>query len=747
MTTITEAPLITPKETTAPQYNRQSIDLAISGSWSRIAPFWPLKNLIAVNPLAGFEHLPFHEALVQGTAYFQQQDMPAGMQLVNRESIKWLQAFFDQGQASISMPLRTRGLLKSTLQLFRFDQRLHKNDPDKIRFLENLPHTPRAVIAESLFYLGISEADQETFLTLVLTTLPGWAAHVQYRTSWADAADEQDPHPVTKAQYLAFRLVLTCLLWPGAADLLRWHRNKSAQQSEPAILPSIIQNERNYQQQLVKQVQAVQAPISKSQPAAQLVFCIDVRSEPFRRALETQGHYETYGFAGFFGLPVTIQNPVTDQSYASCPVLLKPAYTVQELPGASVEASRKAHKNLQGFKKLYQSLKYNFTTPFSLVEIMGWASGAWMGIRTLFPKTASTLQTGIQQAIAPAYPLQPVLDSIPLPQQVAFGAGALKMMGLTQDFAPLVIFCGHGSATENNAYATALDCGACGGRHGAPNARILAAILNSENVRKELEQQDLFIPADTLFLAGEHITTTDEVLLFPDSVPPALAAPLQTLQQDLEKARKLNSLWRSREMGLPATLQNAAALTELRAKDWAEVRPEWGLAGNAAFIVAPRWLTKDINLAGRSFLHSYEWEKDRDGAALTTILTAPMVVAQWINAQYFFSTLDNTAFGAGSKVTKNITGKIGSMQGNASDLMHGLPLQSVYRSDSSPYHSLQRLTVLVHAPKTNIERIIQAQEILQRLFGNAWVHLLCYDPTDQQFYQLSQDLIFTPYKY
>jgi uncharacterized protein YbcC (UPF0753/DUF2309 family) len=193
-------------------------------------------------------------------------------------------------------------------------------------------------------------------------------------------------------------------------------------------------------------------------------------------------------------------------------------------------------------------------------------------------------------------------------------------------------------------------------------------------------------------------------------------------------------------MGVNINIAQAQNATALRAQDWAQVRPEWGLARNAAFIVAPRSLTKNINLEGRSFLHSYEWEKDEDGASLTTILTAPMVVAQWINAQYLFSTLDNVAFGGGSKITKNITGKIGIMQGNASDLMHGLPLQSVFKSDEEAYHKPMRLTVIVYAPKTHIDPIIKGQAILQKLFGNGWVHLVCHDPKEKQKFILQRDL-------
>ena len=123
-------------------------------------------------------------------------------------------------------------------------------------------------------------------------------------------------------------------------------------------------------------------------------------------------------------------------------------------------------------------------------------------------------------------------------------------------------------------------------------------------------------------------------------------------------------------------------------------------------------------------------------------MTAPMIVGQWINAQYLFSTLDNVAFGGGSKITSNITGKIGIMQGNASDLMHGLPLQSVFQSDDMPYHTPMRLTVVAYAPRSRIDSIIQTNENLENLFGNEWIHLLCFDPIEHTIFKLEPTLIW-----
>lgn len=697
-------------------------------SFAKIAPFWPLKNLIAVNPLQGLEDLPIEEAMKLGAAYFQHSEIPKEMEAVNRETIKWLQAFFDDGQATIPMPLRKNGLYSAWRTLAVHDKKLHGNAAQRQEWLRTLPETSELAIAECLLRLSIAKEDRETFLTLLLTTLPGWAAYVKYRTEWA-GLDASHPYPVKQSEYLAMRLIITSLLWPEAKQLLEWHK-KALQEPHQSPLETIQKSEIAYRLPLLKKLaaQPLQTPHT---PEAQLVFCIDVRSEPFRRSLEATGDYQTLGFAGFFGIPVQITDGVTGNSYASCPVLLSPKHEIKESPCGheACDHDRKGYERITSFKRLYQSVKYTFTTPFALVEGLGIASGAWMALRSLSPSLASKLKSSAINNLRTPQTVEPLLDSITVAEQCAYAEGALIMMGLTSHFAPTVVFCGHGSTTQNNAYATALDCGACGGRHGASNARILAAILNNLEVRNQLAKNGIAIPENTRFIAAEHNTTTDEVTLYGD-------AP-ETLKANLEKARETNSKTRLEQMQVSGGDKHK---TWLRSQDWAQVRPEWGLARNAAFIVAPRDITASLNLDGRCFLHSYDYTQDPEGRSLTVILTAPMVVAEWINTQYLFSTLDNVAYGGGSKITKNITGKIGIMQGNASDLMTGLPLQSVYASDREAYHEPQRLMCVVYAPRTMIERIVQAQPVLQKLFGNGWVQLACIEPENRKTYFLGRDL-------
>lgn len=701
----------------------------VKSSFAKIAPSWPLHNLIAVNPLQGFENLPIEDATKMASAYFEQPDLPQEMLLVNIETIKWLASYCDEGQATITMPMRQRGLYNAWTLLAPYDEKLHKNIKANIGFLRDLPEMPKTAISQCLLSLGIDEEEQQQFLTLLLTTLPGWASYIKYKTEWAADSNQ---HKTTQVEYLGVRLIITTLLWPQAKALLKWHA-QAVDAHQNTILEKIQKAENSYRIPLLRKL-AAQNIRTEHTPKAQLIFCIDVRSEQFRRSLEATGNYQTLGFAGFFGIPVQITDEITGLSYTSCPVLAQPKHTVIQSPStpAGYLRAKRGYESLTSLKRLYQSLKYNFTTPFALVEALGPFSGIWMGLRTLSPKLASKIKDSFMRYIGVTEDTETSIESISFEEQCYYAESALRMMGLTYNFAPVIVFCGHGSSTQNNAYATALDCGACGGRHGGNNAKILAAILSRSEVKTYLASKGINIPEKTQFLAAEHNTTTDEVIIYSEND----TEEIKTLKCHLEKARNINTVSRFKKLGL---INCTAELARLNAHDWAQVRPEWGLARNAAFIVAPRDLTVSLDLDGRCFLHSYDHKQDPKGFVLTTILTAPMIVAEWINMQYLFSTVNNIAYGSGSKITKNISGKIGVMQGNASDLMNGLPLQSLYYSDTQYYHEPQRLMVVVLAPKIMVSKIIQGHSILQRLFGNGWMQMAVIEPANNKIYLLNRD--------
>jgi uncharacterized protein YbcC (UPF0753/DUF2309 family) len=284
---------------------------------------------------------------------------------------------------------------------------------------------------------------------------------------------------------------------------------------------------------------------------------------------------------------------------------------------------------------------------------------------------------------------------------------------------------GHGSSTVNNPHATALDCGACAGQTGEASARVVTSLLNQPTVREGLRARGISIPRDTWFIAGLHDTTTDKVQLFDtETVPGELADDLNELRQWLAQAGELTRLQRATLMGMDKQ-PNQAISTNIfrRANDWSQVRPEWALANNGAFIAAPREYTRGTDLEGRAFLHEYRWQEDKDYKVLELIMTAPMVVANWINMQYYGSVVDNETFGSGNKVLHNIVGgAIGVLEGNGGDLRVGLPIQSLHDGKRWVHEPL-RLSVFIAAPTEAMDDIIMRNESVRQLVDNGWLHL------------------------
>jgi uncharacterized protein len=306
----------------------------------------------------------------------------------------------------------------------------------------------------------------------------------------------------------------------------------------------------------------------------------------------------------------------------------------------------------------------------------------------------------------------------------------LRAMGLTRLSVDLVALVGHGSQSANNAHAAGLDCGACGGQAGDLNARVLADLLNDTMVRETLVRRGLQIPQATRFVAGLHNTTTDEVRLFDEDTPSTSHADvLQRLRASLRAAGALTRAERAAALGLDGVADDDAHLLRAlrrRANNWAETRPEWGLAGNAAFIIAPRARSTGIDLGGRAFLHDYDWQRDR-GEVLELIMTAPMVVAHWINMQYHASMVDPRLYGSGNKVLHNVVGgHLGVFEGNSGDLRIGLPLQSLHDGRRWMHEPL-RLSVFIEAPRAMIDAVIGRHAIVRQLVDNAWLHLFRID--------------------
>jgi uncharacterized protein YbcC (UPF0753/DUF2309 family) len=395
-------------------------------------------------------------------------------------------------------------------------------------------------------------------------------------------------------------------------------------------------------------------------------------------------------------------------------VLLDPAFDVAECGPITNQ------RVVAGLDDAWKAAKYSPIAPLALAEGAGWLAGPVAAIRTASPGLLARVAGRSAQRQATSFDL----SGVPLVAQADVVAGVCGL-GIGTRPAPLVVLCGHDAHVDNNPMESALACGACGGHGGAPNARIVAAMANDPDVRAELLRRGISLPESTWFLAAVHETTTDEVtLLDTHLVPESHRRQLDALRTDLAVAGERAALERAATLpGAPRRLSQVRR----RARDWAEPVAELGLAGNHAFVIGPRSLTAGVDLGRRVFLHSYEPEGDLDGSTLAGILTAPLVVAQWINAQYNFSTTDPEQFGSGSKAVHNVLGDIGVLSGAGGDLRRGLPLQSV-RAGERLLHEPVRLMAIVHGRRDHIDAAIGGSPTLRQLVENEWIALVAREP-------------------
>ena len=590
------------------------------------------------------------------------------------------------------------------------------------------------------------------YLCRLLTVAPGWAGHASWRV--------REGHTEAVIELLAFRMALDLAISSEGPSPLILATGPSPAAVPDTDSPALWQRalELNYQNRLVHSLSeraAQPLPTPESPSSAQFVFCIDVRSERLRRHLESTGPYDTYGFAGFFGAAVRYQAP-SGQHFDQYPVLLSPACVVRS--AAPLPTARYAYTAAANAGKAP-------LTGYALAEASGLLTGIASLTQTLVPRAfgraaqlvnPSAAPEGLP-ALAPAHGHQPISALLPegmgLDEQIQLAESALRAIGLTEQFAALLVITAHASTVQNNAFAAGYDCGACGGNAGLVNARLLADALNSAPVRDALAARGIVIPAHCQAVAAVHNTTTDDLTIEANHVHGQAATVIGQLRVDLHTAAALSASERCSDLpGAPRAAEGARALRHVaaRAHDWSEPVPEWGLAGNAAFIAGPRWLTQSMNLGGRVFLHSYDPDSDIELAVLSTIINAPVVVAQWINAQYFFSAVDPDTYGAGDKSTHNVVGDIGVLTGAYGDLRTGLPWQTLFSRESDigtavGRHEPLRLSVILYSRTRDIATVIEASPHVRALVCNQWIHLIAIDPDTGTASALNTDLTWQPW--
>jgi len=466
-----------------------------------------------------------------------------------------------------------------------------------------------------------------------------------------------------------------------------------------------------------------------------------VRSEVYRRNLELQSEkIKTHGYAGFFGLAIKYQPLAHTEKQNLCPVLLPSGKTITEkIENQTLfKKANERRTNMLQLDKVWKSFKSGAVSCFSFVSPVGLA---------FLPKifgdalqvTRPTWRPQERGLTKKQFENLTLEHTFSLQEQIDLAFGNLKNMGITENFGEIILIVGHGSNTTNNPHATGLDCGACGGHTGEVNSKILATILNNTEVRTALIEKGISIPEHTTFIAALHDTTTDEIILYAEEqVKPSKREKLNELKSYLERASLSSRIERLERMEASTKKLDEKSIFQ-RSKDWSQTRPELGLAGCNTFVVAPREVTKNSNLGGKSFLHDYNWEKDQDFKTLELIITAPMVVTSWINLQYYASTVDPEKAGAENKVLHNVVGGFGVLEGFSGDLKVGLPIQSIH--DGKEYQHLpQRLNVMIAAPLSAINNILVKHENIKQLVENEWIFLFAIDEQGKVKYKYDNNL-------
>jgi len=481
-----------------------------------------------------------------------------------------------------------------------------------------------------------------------------------------------------------------------------------------------------------------------ARPAVQWVLCIDERCESFRRHVEELGaEHETFGTAGFFGVPMYYQGLDDWHATPLCPIVMRPRHTVLELPleeAAGFQAVRQALR--RRFGQLSNGLTAGSRTLVRgglFTPLVGALAAVPLVARVAFPRhaawigrTASELSRGrIRTRLALERRAGPergagAAAGFDVDEMVAAVRRVLEDIGLTTGFARLVAVVGHGSSSRNNPHESAYDCGACGGGRGGPNARAFAMMANDPRVRQRLAAAGISIPAETWFVGGMLDTCASSLTWHDlDLVPPGHTADVARMRDCAERVAMADAHERCRRFETaPAgmTAIEARAHVEGRSVDLAQVRPELGHATNAVCIIGRRALTRGLFLDRRAFLVSYDPTADADGAILARTLAAVGPVGAGINLEYYFSLVDRLGYGAGTKLPHNITGLLGVMDGHASDLRTGLPWQMV------EIHEPVRLLVVIDAAEATILRAAAAVPAVQRLAVNRWIQLVSWDP-------------------
>jgi len=503
----------------------------------------------------------------------------------------------------------------------------------------------------------------------------------------------------------------------------------------------------------------------QQRPAAQIMVCMDDREEGLRRHLEELNpEIETLGAAGYFNFAINWQDIDANKDTALCPVSQIPAHQIKEQaqPGqqAAVAQRQRGHSlRMRLQNMLHQETRRNLLASTALAALS--APGAFLSLtgKVLAPGKMGTVLEWLKRLVeptiatqidvnapanSPAATIEHNIAGYTDEEQFTKLEFFLRNNGMTSGFAPLVIMMGHGSSSQNNPHIAAYGCGACSGRYSGPNGRVFAAMINRPEIRALLTERGIVIPQDTWFIGAQHNTCDDSVSWYDEHViPEPLQAPFASLKSTIDKASRLHALERCRRFAsAPHGLNIDQALEHVisRTQDFSQARPELGHACIASAFIGRRSLSRGLFLDRRGFLISYDPSDDADGKLLERILLEVGPVGAGISLEYYFSTVDNDRYGCGSKVTHNVAGLMGVMEGTSSDLRTGLPKQMI------EIHEPMRLQVIIEASTNTLTAIVGRQPPLQQLILNEWILVIAVDPDSGAISLFKPEQGFVPWQ-
>ena len=502
----------------------------------------------------------------------------------------------------------------------------------------------------------------------------------------------------------------------------------------------------SYYDNVLKGIQLVHGVHDNTKQARsfQSIFCIDERECSLRRHIEAvDQNAETFGAPGFFGVEFYFQQSGSKFYDKLCPAPVTPKYLIKEKDSGMLHKNEILYSGhthglftgwvysaLGGYLAFIKTLKIIFKPAMSPAISNAYSHMDKFAVLTVENKSPDDIENGLQIGYT-------------IDEMFTRAEAFLKNIGLVKDFAPLVYIVAHGSSSANNPHHGAHDCGACSGRPGATNARVMATILNNEKVRLRLSQNGISIPAETQFLGSMHDTAADVMDYYDEFQLNAVNISLHKVNKAVfENALDLNAKERSRRF---ASINTREALQKVRKEihnrsvSLFEPRPELGHGTNTLAIIGRRDVSKKLFLDRRAFLNSYDPTTDPDGTILTNVMKPIGLVCGGINLEYYFSRVDNKKMGAGTKLPHKVIGLFGVANGSDGDLRPGLPWQMI------EVHDPVRLLVIVeHKPEIVLKAIQSSPEVYE-WYINEWVHIMSLDHQTGKMY-FFRDGVFHSYE-